>query len=118
GTLRSHHNFLQRAAFTTSTKYLPDRKEILRRLFFEDDRTQGSEVEALENLEAFVALARPVVRFCLQMDGEAPEPEHGDREAVEADDVDIAFGPLDAGESEEDQIPPEEVIQGSLALRR
>jgi len=64
-TLSTHHNFFQRTAFNTAVRGIPSRKAV-----FEQLRGDSEVSCVLEDMAAFLALGRPLVKFCLQVNVE------------------------------------------------
>merc|ERR1719235_43546 len=65
-TLSKHHNMLQRGGFTQAKYQLPNREQILESLRG-DAGTSIAQADILKQLADFVAIGRPVFRFCLKM---------------------------------------------------
>jgi hypothetical protein len=61
-TLYAHHNFIMRSAFMVGIKQMPTRAKLFQKL-------QGDAMrdDAMVELEEFVALGRPVVRYLFEM---------------------------------------------------
>lgn len=62
-TLYNHHNFIQRTLFNQAIKAMPARAEILEKL--RSPAPDGA--DAVEELLGFVRVARPIYRYCLEV---------------------------------------------------
>lgn len=79
-TLYNHHNFLQRSAFQAAVKKLPGRSELLKSLQG-GAPARASPADVERELETFVAIGRPVVRYMLEVNEELAKRLEVERKA-------------------------------------